>query len=153
MGQMSMQARRIGADELDAIEVCAGYVGMQEDYAKQHDMREYARTIQSLSGLVPKEFVEASGPHPKPYHGYYFAALKAQGPNAAGGQSNYVTSKTTSTGFALVAWPADYGVSGVHSFIVSQDGVVYEKDMGQRANKTVVPLTRYDPDATWVPVN
>jgi Protein of unknown function (DUF2950) len=153
MGQMSMQARRIGADELDAIEVCAGYVGMQEEYAKKHDMREYSRTIEGLSGFVPKEFVDAAGSHPKPYHGYYYAALKAQGANAPGGQSNYVDTKAPSAGFALVAWPAEYGVSGVHTFIVSQDGVVYEKDMGWPAKTTAPPLKRYDPDPTWAPVN
>jgi hypothetical protein len=153
MGQTSMQARRIGADELDAIEVCAGYVGMQEEYAKQHEMREYARTIQSLSGSVPKEFIDATGPHPRPYHGYYYAVLNAQGPNADGGKANYLTSKTTSAGFALVAWPADYGVSGVHAFIVGKDGIVYEKDMGRPARATSPPVIRYDPDATWAPVN
>jgi hypothetical protein len=153
MGEISMQARRIGADELDAIEVCAGYVGTQEEYARQHGMQEYARTIQDLSSLVPKEFAEATGPHPKPYHGYYFAVLRAQGPNAAGGQSNYMTSKTMTAGFALVAWPADYGVSGVHTFIVSREGVIYEKDMGRPANKAAAPVNRYDPDKTWTPVN
>jgi hypothetical protein len=152
MGEMSMQARRIGANELDAIEVCAGYVGTQEEYAKQHGTH-YAPTIQALSGQVPKEFTEATGSHPKPYHGYYFAVLKAQGPNAPGGQSNYTTSKTMTGGFALVAWPADYGVSGVHTFIVSRDGIIYERDMGRPGNKTAAPVTRYDPDNTWGPVN
>jgi len=133
MGEMSMKARRIGANELDAIEVCSGFVGTQEAYAKQHGMH-YASNVQGLGSMVPKEFTEATGSHPKPYHGYYYAVLKAQG------------------GFALVAWPSDYGVSGVHSFIVSRDGVVYEKDMGQ-PHKIAPPVTRFDPDKTWAPVN
>jgi len=152
MGEMSMQARRIGANELDAIEVCAGYVGTQEEYAKQHGTH-YADTLAALGSQVPKEFVEATGPHPKPYHGYYYLVLKAQGPSAPGGQSNYMTSKSMTGGFALVAWPADYGVSGVHTFIVSRDGIIFEKDMGASPSKTTTRVTRFDPDKTWVPVN
>jgi hypothetical protein len=152
MGQMSIQARRIGSNELDAIEVCAGYVGRQEEYAKQHSMH-YASTIKGLANQVPKEFIEATGANPKPYHGYYFEVLKSQGSNAPGGPAHYMTSKDMTKGFGLIAWPAEYGVTGVHSFIVSRDGIVYEKDLGQPSNVKAAPIVVYDPDNTWVPVN
>ena len=152
MGRMSMQARRIGANELDVIEACAGYVGRQEEYAKQHNMH-YASTIKGLANQVPKEFIDATGSNPKPYHGYYFEVLKSQGPNAPGGSTNYVASKEMTNGFALIAWPAEYGVTGVHTFIVSRDGIVYEKDLGQPSHAKFAPLVVYDPDNTWMPVN
>jgi hypothetical protein len=133
MGEMSMKARRIGANELDAIEVCAGFVGTQEEYAKQHGTH-FASNVQSLGSLVPKEFIAATGAHPKPYRGYHYSMLKAP------------------SGFALVAWPADYGISGVHSFMIGTDGVVYEKDMGP-PHKLAPPVARFDPDKTWAPVN
>ena len=99
--------------------------------------------------LMVWEFAEAAGPNPtRPYHGYYFRVLKEQGPNAPGGQHSYVLGKAMIGGFALVAWPATYGVTGVHTFMVNQDGVVYEKDRGAHA----APGTSFDPDRTWTPV-
>ena len=76
--------------------------------------------------------------------------LKEQGPNAPGGQHSYVLGKAMIGGFALVAWPATYGVAGIHTFLVNQDGVVYEKDRGARS---ATPPTSFDPDATWTPVD
>ena len=103
------------------------------------------------SSEVPKEFAEAAGPNPtRPYHGYYFRVLKQQGPNAPGGQHAYMMGKTMIGGFALVAWPAQYGVSGIHTFIVNQDGVVYEKDRGAQS---ATPVSSYDPDSSWSPVD
>lgn len=170
MGQLSMRARRIGRDELDAIEICAGYVGAQESYAHKRDVNEnsilqYARRIMSTPGhhdglywegsgaLVPKGFAEASTEHPKAYHGYYFKILTAQGPDAPGGAHNYLAKNLMIGGFALAAWPAQYGVSGVHTFVVSMDGIVYEKDLGQPTNAMVSQVTRYNPDSSWTPVN
>ncbi|MGP0071440.1 MAG: DUF2950 family protein [Bryobacteraceae bacterium] len=152
-GSVEVRARQIGANELDAIQACAAYVGVQDAYAAKKRSAagtpEYAQTV--ASSQVPKEFAEAAGPNPtRPYHGYYFRVLKQQGPNAPGGQHPYVLGKAMIGGFALVAWPAQYGISGIHTFIVNQDGVVYEKDRGAQS---ATPVTSYDPDASWSPVD
>ena len=152
-GAMEVRSRQVGANELDAIQACAAYLGVEEAYAAKKRSAagtvEYADTVASSD--VPKEFAEAAGLHPAhPYHGYYFRVLKQQGPNAPGGAHSYVMGKTMMGGFALVAWPASYGVSGVHTFIVNQNGVVYEKDRGAQS---AVPPSSYDPDATWTPVD
>jgi hypothetical protein len=152
-GAIEVRSREIGSNELDAIEACAAYVGMQQDYAAKKrtlaGTQEYAETV--ASSQVPEELANASGDHPtRPYHGYYFKALKAQGPHAPGGQHAYMVGKAVIGGFALVAWPANYGVTGIHTFIVNQDGVVYEKDRGVRP---ATPVTSYDPDPSWAPVD
>jgi Protein of unknown function (DUF2950) len=152
-GATEVRARQLGANELDAIQACAAYVGVQEAYAAKKRSAagtvEYAESV--ASSAVPKEFAAASGPNPThPYHGYYFRVLKEQGPSAPGGQHPYMMGKTMMGGFALVAWPATYGVSGIHTFIVNQGNVVYEKDRGARS---AIPPTSYDPDATWMPVD
>jgi hypothetical protein len=167
-GAIEMRARKIGANELDAIEICAGYVEAQQAYASQvrdkHGVLEYAQQIMSSPGehdglywpgggaLVPQGFAEAESrtgaSKPKPYHGYYFRVLKSQGPDAPQGQHIYVSKESMIGGFALVAWPAVHGVTGVHTFIVNQDGIVYERDLG-----TAAPVTRYNPDKSWTPVN
>jgi hypothetical protein len=165
-GAVEVRARRIGENELDAIQACAAYVGVQEAYAAKKrsaaGTQEYARTVATsvasapASEQIPKEFAEAAGAHPtRPYHGYYFRVLTEQGPNAPGGQHSYILAKSGSSegmigGFALVAWPAQYGVTGIHTFIVNQGGVVYEKDRGE---KTATPVTSYDPDPSWTPVD
>jgi hypothetical protein len=152
-GAVEVRARQLGANELDAIQACAAYVGVQEAYAAKKRSAagtvEYAQSV--ASSEVPKEFAAAAGPKPAhPYHGYYFRVVKEQGPNAPGGQHPYMLGKTMMGGFALVAWPATYGVTGIHTFIVNQSGVVYEKDRGARS---AVPVTSYDPDAKWTPVD
>ena len=152
-GAYEMRAREIGANELDAIQACAAYVGAQQAYAAKKrspaGTPEYAETV--ASSPVPKEFAEAAGPKPaRPYHGYYFRVLTQQGPDAPGGQHPYVIGKTMIGGFALVAWPATYGVTGIHTFVVNQDGTVYEKDRGARS---ATPPPSYDPGPTWEPVD
>jgi hypothetical protein len=152
-GAMEVRARQLGANELDAIQACAAFVGVQQAYAMKKRSAagtlEYAETV--ASSEVPKEFAAAAGPNPtRPYHGYYFRVLKGQGPNAPGGQHPYVLGKSMIGGFALVAWPATYGVSGIHTFLVNQDGVVYESDRGARSS---TPPTSFDPDNTWTPVD
>jgi hypothetical protein len=152
-GSVEVRARQIGANELDAIQACAAFVGIQQEYAakKRSDAGtlEYAESV--ASSPVPKEFAEAAGPNPtRPYHGYYFRVLKEQGPNAPGGQHPYMLGKAMIGGFALAAWPASYGVTGIHTFIVNQDGMVYEKDRGAHP---AAPVTSYDPDRSWVPVD
>jgi hypothetical protein len=152
-GAMEVRARQLGANELDAIQACAAYVGVQEAYAAKKRSAagtvEYAESV--ATSEVPKEFAAAAGSNPThPYHGYYFRVVKQQGPNAPGGQHPYMLGKTMLGGFALVAWPATYGTSGIHTFIVNQAGTVYEKDRGVRSS---TPPTSYDPDATWTPVD
>jgi hypothetical protein len=169
MGALEVRARRVGANELDAIEICAGYVEAQQAYAAEHRSgaatMEYARVIMSSPGqknglypeLVPQGFADAAMETPvrkaKPYHGYYFRVLKEQGPNAPGGPHKYVAGKYMIGGFALVAWPAEYGVTGVHTFIVNQDDTVYEKDLGAQTSTLAPALVRYDPDNSWTPVD
>jgi len=171
---MEMRARRIGANELDAIDICRGYADAQHRYASvernKDGMLEYAPHLMSASGkhdglywtgggapLVPDGFAEAEWDgavkgRAKPYHGYYFRVLDKQGPNAPGGEHNYVVNHKLIGGFGLVAWPAEYGVTGVHTFIVNQDGLVYEKDIPPVAGKSI-PVTSFDPDHSWQAVD
>lgn len=164
LGGLEIRARRVGANELDVIEICAGYVEAQKAYADDHrsgaPTMEYAKAIRNglykpgaAHELVPERFAEAAvegpGEKPKPYHGYYFRVLTAQGPNAPGGAHNYVAGKYMIGGFGLIAWPAEYGVTGVHTFIVNQDGIVHEKDLGAMTATAAAAITRYDPDSSW----
>jgi hypothetical protein len=109
-----------------------------------------------LGDLVAKAVKEGYGPRkpgesqgPRPYHGYYFKILKAQGKNAPGGAYDYVVKGSMIGGFALVAYPAEYGTSGVMTFIVNHDGVVYQKDLGNETGKIASAITKFDPDKTW----
>jgi Protein of unknown function (DUF2950) len=174
-GKMEILARHIGRNELNAVEVCRGYVEAQMEYAKvdrdADGNLEYAQKIVSSPGkqdglywegasenLVPKSFAAAAeaaaeaGKKPEPYHGYYYKILKSQGPAAEGGAVNYVVKGEMIGGFALVAWPADYGVSGVKTFIVSHRGIVYEKDLGPTTETLARQMTQFNPDKTWHPV-
>jgi len=172
-GSMEILARRIGRNELTAIDVCRGYVEAQMEYAA-HDrdangVLEYAQRIISAPGkkdglywegepdnLVPKSFADAAaamllteGKRPQPYHGYFFHTLKAQGPDAPGGAVDYVVKGKMIGGFALVAWPAEYGVSGIKTFLVSHQGTVYEKDLGPQTSTLARTMTAFNPDKTW----
>jgi hypothetical protein len=169
LGVTMMRARRIGADELDTIEVCSGFAGAEMEYAHQHLASQYARRMMSSPGtddglyseahpLVPRAFAEAaadgiSNLKPRRYHGYYFKVLTAQGANAPGGAHNYLVKNTLLGGFGLVAWPAEYGVTGVHTFIVNQDGVVYESNLGRPANPLLAPVAQFNPDPAWKAVH
>jgi hypothetical protein len=172
-GRLEILARRIGANEIDAMEVCRGYVEAQLEYAAQdrdaHGTLQYAQKIVSSPGkhdglywegapetLVPKSFAGAAaasqpegGGKPKPYHGYYFHILKAQGADAPGGGFNYVVKGEMIGGFALAAWPTEYGVSGVRTFIVNHRGIVYEKDLGPRTAAVARQMTQFNPDKSW----
>jgi hypothetical protein len=172
---VEMQARRIGTDELDAIEICYGYVEAQQKYASEDrdkaGMLVYAPHIMSAPGrhdglywqgegepLVPEDFAKAAWDgaqkgRAKPYHGYYFRVLQGQGTHAPDGAHNYFVKDKLIGGFGLVAWPSEYGVSGVHTFIVNQDGVVYQKDIAPVPGKPAAPITRFDPDESWQPVD
>lgn len=169
-----MRARRIGSNELDVIEVCKGYVAAQQKYAAEDwdkdGMLKYAPRIKSTPGqhdglywegpepLVPAGLAQAAWDGvvkagAKPYHGYYFRVLAEQGPNAPGGAHNYVVRGKLMGGFGLVAWPAEYGVGGIHTFIVNYAGAVFEKDIEPVAAKPFVPIARFDPDSSWQPVD
>lgn len=170
-GALEMRARRVGADELDAIEVCAGYVQAQKAYAARNEAgHEYALHVLSLPGthdglywqgdpapLLPAKFAQSvwSPQQPgKPYHGYYFSVLTSQGPDAPGGRHSYLMNNRLAGGFGLVAWPARYGVTGVHTFIVNQEGMIYEKDLGAPPQgKIGPPVTTYNPDRSWTLVD
>jgi hypothetical protein len=166
--QAEIQARRIGADELDAIEICTGYVEAQRKYASaEYDkdavfqyashMTNVTELRDALGPLVTKGFADATSDGQKsaltPYHGYFFRILDSQGSYAPGGAHSYRFNNKLMGGFGLVAWPAVYGVTGVLTFIVNQDGKIYQKDIAPLPGGKVVPATRYDPDPTWKPVD
>lgn len=172
--KVEMQARRIGTHELDAIEICTGFVEAQRKYASEdHDkdgMLKYASHMMSAAdgrdglyrdgaseSLVPRGLVDATWDRDKkgtkPYHGYYFRILDGQGSHAPGGTHNYVVKGKLMGGFGLVAWPAQYGVTGINTFIVNQDGAIYEKDIAPAPGGAPVPITVYDPDPSWKPVD
>lgn len=169
-GRVEILARRVGRNELVAIDVCRGYVEAQLDYASRDRLAKgvlaYAQRIVSSPGkknglytegepdnLVPKAFGDAAaaigGKPPVPYHGYYFRILTAQGPDAPGGAEPYIVKGDMIGGFALIAYPAKYGDSGIKTFIVNHRGVVYEKDLGPATDTLAPQVARFNPDKTW----
>jgi hypothetical protein len=175
-GRQEILVRRIGRNELDAIEICRGFVEAQHAYALKkregYDVPQYAQRIISTEGKQDglawkKADGTWEGPigekvaaaialgytsRTEPYHGYFFKVLKGQGPAAPLGQLDYVIKGVMIGGFALVASPAQYRNTGVKSFIVSQDGVVYEKDLGPQTLEFFKSMTRFNPDRSWSPV-
>jgi hypothetical protein len=164
-GRLEILARRIGRNELNAMEVCRGYAEAQMEYASgpREDDRvlKYAQRVVSTSGktdgldnLVSPSFAAATDGSKKllAFHGYYFRVLKAQGPDSTGGAFEYVVNGKMIGGFALVAWPAEYGVSGIRTLIINHDGVVFEKDLGAATAVLARQITRFNPDKTWRPV-
>jgi len=175
-GRREVLLRRIGRNELDAIEICRGYVEAQNQYAsRRHDgsrVNQYAQKIVSTPGKrdglawkaedgtwrgpvgegVAKAIAEGYHDRMEPYHGYYFKVLKGQGASAPLGEMDFVVQGAMIGGFALVASPADYEKTGVKSFIVSHDGVVYEKDLGPKTVEAFKAMERFDPDKSWTPV-
>ena len=174
LGRQEILRRRIGANELNAIAICRGFVEAQREYAaEKHDdskVNQYAQNIISAPGKhdglawqnadgtwdgpVGPEVAKAlqQGYSAKPdtaYHGYYFKVLKGQGPAAPMGQMDFVLDGAMIGGFALAAAPADYRVTGVKTFIVGPDGRVYEKDLGKDTLKKFQVMDRYNPDETW----
>ena len=176
-GRQEILYRRIGSNELDAIEICRGYVEAQHEYASEkHDgskVNQYAQRIISTpgkqDGLVwrnPDRTLAARSPRvslmpckratrikSKPYHGYFFKILKGQGPAAPLGKLDFVIEGAMIGGFALVAAPADYRVTGVKTFIVSYEGVVYQKDLGPDTLKIFKEMELYNPDKSWKPTD
>lgn len=175
-GAHEILLRRIGQNELDAIEVCRGYVEAQREYARtRHDgvqVNQYAQRIVSTPGKrdglawkaadgtwkgpvgegIARVIAEGYSDDLQPYHGYYYKVLKGQGPAAALGELNFLTKGMMIGGFAMIAAPAEYLVTGVKTFIVSHDGIVYEQDLGPKTLERFGAMERYNPDSTWTPV-
>lgn len=173
--------RRIGRNELAAVRVALSYVDAQKDYFERMKQQTgtgfYAERLISTPGRQDGLYWPAAGSasespfgplvaqaadegypganfrgRPIPYQGYYFRILKAQGQNAQGGALSYMNSRRMTGGFALIAWPAVYGSSGIMSFQVDQDGVVFQKDLGMGTSRLAPRTTQFDPDLTWARV-
>ena len=176
VGRDEILLRRIGANELEVITICRGYVEAQQEYASEvHDgsgVNQYAQRIISTQGKhdglawrdpdgtwsgpvgsAVARAIERGHAERKPFHGYYFKLLKGQGPSARLGQLDYVVDGAMIGGFGLAAWPAEYAVTGVQTFIVSYDGVVYQKDLGPSTPAVATAMDRYNPDETWQPTD
>jgi hypothetical protein len=172
--------RRIGRNELTAISVAHAYVDAQREYAAKdrtgggvgfyaqkiasepgkHDGLYWEQTSDAdrspLGPLVADASSEGYAPvrggeGPRPYHGYYYRILTSQGAAAPGGARSYVKDGQMTSGFALVAYPAEYRVSGIMTFIVGPQGIVFQKDLGEKTEELGKAMTAYDPDDTWVP--
>jgi hypothetical protein len=177
-GRAELQARRVGENELAAMNVLLAIVDAQREYASADrdgsGVRKYAMKFASTPGkkdglywttkpgepesplgpLVTRAAGEGykKGEGPTPYHGYYFRLLKRQGANAKGGAQDYVVKGQPIGGFAAVAYPARYASSGVMTFLVNHDGVVFERDLGPDTAKRAAAITSFDPGQGWTPV-
>ena len=176
-GRQELLYRRIGANELDAIQICRGYVEAQHEYAVQtraiNDVNQYAQRIVSTPGKrdglawqnpdgtwggpvgqnIARAIEQGYTNRSEPYHGYFFKILKGQGQAAPLGEMDFVVKGVMIGGFALVAAPAEYDVTGVRTFIVSHSGVVYEKDLGPKTLDEFNKMERFNPDKSWTPVS
>jgi hypothetical protein len=175
-GREEIVARRIGRNELYTMQTCLAYVDAQREYyAEDRDgngILEYARQFASTpgkrdglywraaKGQPPSplgEFVtraraegyQRKGAGPTPFHGYVYRILTAQGPAARDGAYEYITNGHMIAGFALVAFPAQYGVSGVMTFLVNHDGLIYQKDLGPGTRAAALAMRVFNPDGTW----
>jgi Protein of unknown function (DUF2950) len=175
-GLQELLYRRIGANELDAIQICHGYVEAQYEYAMEpregYDVNQYAQRIISTPGKqdglawqnadgtwggpigekIAQAIEQGYSSRSEPYHGYFFKVLKGQGRDAPLGALDFVVKDVMIGGFALVAAPAEYAVTGVKTFVVSHDGVVYDKDFGPKTLDEFTKMERFNPDKSWTPV-
>ena len=174
-GRTEILYRRVGNNELTAIQICRGYVEAQHEYAlakKEGGVNQYAQRIISTPGTqdglawqnadgtwdgpvgekVAAAIARGYTNRNEPYHGYFFKVLKGQGPAAPLGEMDFVVKGIMIGGFALIAFPAQYRLTGVQTFIVSHDGVVYQKDLGPKTVELANAIDRYNPDKSWTPV-
>jgi len=176
-GKEEVLNRRVGRNELAVIDLCGGVVGAQAEYYSQKHggVKQYAQKFVSDPGQEnglywpdtpgqPKSPVgpvaaqatadgyKADPAHRQPFHGYYFAMLTKQGPDAPGGAKDYIVNGKMTGGFAVVAYPAKYGDSGAMTFIVDRDGVVLQKDLGRSTDQVASAMTEFNPDKTWTVV-
>ena len=173
VGHEEVINRRVGENELDAIAICRGFVDAQHEYAMdKHDgskVNQYAQRIISSEGkqdglawkkadgtwdgpvgeAVARAIEQGYSKQGQPYHGYFFKVLKGQGPDAPMGEMDFVIKGAMIGGFALAAAPADYRVTGVKTFIVGPDGIVYEKDMGKDTLTAFQAMDKFNPDKSW----
>ena len=176
-GRRTVMLRRIGHNELTALDLSRGYVEAQNEYFEKDRMgtgvRQYAQKFISspdekdglfwkstdpddespIAEFVGKAIAEGYTKRGEPYHGYFFKILKAQGPHAAGGAMDYMEDGAMTKGFAMIAWPSGYRSTGVKTFLVDRSGIVYEKDLGPKTGEIANAMTVYDPDQTWSPVS
>lgn len=176
-GKEEILNRRIGANELSTIQAIQAMADAQHEYAGQDrdgdGVRSYARRIKSTPGrqdglywkpaageapsplgelaaqAVGKGYKGESTETPQPFYGYYYRILEAQGKSAPGGAYSYLAGDRMIGGFAILAYPAKYGVSGVMSFIINQDGAVYQKNLGGKTAEIAVKQKKFDPDSSW----
>jgi hypothetical protein len=178
-GKDEILARRIGRNELAAIDVCGALGDAQAEYFSQrHDggvTKQYAPKFISDNGKQNGLYWESPQGEPRsplgplvafasaegytakpnthqPFHGYYFRMLNKQGSQADGGAEDYILKGKMIGGFAFLAYPAEYGNSGVMTFIINQNGVLYQKDLGKTTTQTATAISEFDPDASWTPV-
>jgi hypothetical protein len=172
-GKHEILARRIGGNELETINLLRGYVEAQHDYASEardgaprpayaekwistpglHDGLSWKNPDGSAGGpmgdVVAKALAAGYTSKAEPYNGYYVRTLTKQGPSARLGERDYLINGRMIGGFAAIAWPANYGVTGIMTFLVNNDGVVYQKDLGPDTAKIAPAIESYDPDKTW----
>ena len=175
-GRQELLFRRVGRNELDAIQICRGYVDAQHAYALlKHGasgVNQYAQRIISTEGeqdglawkdadgtwegpigeKIAQAIARGYTNRAEPYHGYFFKVLKGQGPAAPLGELDFVVKGVMIGGFALIASPAQYRNTGVKTFVVSHDGVVYQKDLGPKTLEMFQTIDRFNPDKSWTPV-
>ena len=174
-GRLEILYRRIGSNELNAIQICRGYVEAQHEYAlikRGAGVNQYAQRIISTPGKqdglawknddgtwdgpigekVAQAIARGYSSRTEPFHGYFFRILKGQGPAAPLGELDFVVKDVMIGGFALIAFPAQYRITGVQTFMVSHDGVVYQKDLGPKTLDLAAAIDRFNPDKTWTPV-
>jgi hypothetical protein len=175
-GKTEILNRRIGGNEMDAIEVCRGFVEAENDYAAQNrtanNVPVYAQKIISSPGqrdglywastgedespmgeIIARALAEGYTNKHEPFHGYYFRVLTGQGRHAPGGATSYVDNGVMTKGFALIAWPSNYGSTGIMTFVVDKTGIVYQKNLGRKTAEVASAYSAYDPDETWTPVS
>ncbi|QNK01005.1 DUF2950 domain-containing protein [Dyella telluris] len=171
-GAEEIRERRIGANELAVEQVMLAYYDAQREYASEDrdgdKVLQYAQKLRSSPGKQDGLYWPATGSEPasplgerfavkdtgkSDFHGYHYRILTSQGPSAPGGAYNYVVGNRMTSGFALIAWPAEYGDTGVMSFMVSHDGEVFEKDLGKNGATTAASMKSFDPDSSWKQVD
>lgn len=172
-GEDEIINRRVGDNELSTINVCRAFVDAQRDYRaiNPEGNGAYAEKLLSDDGRKNGLFWKTEPGQPpspmgefvadaadegyrksvtrQPYHGYYFRLLRGQGPHAPGGEQNYMKNGKLTEGFAVIAWPAEYGDSGIMSFLVSHNGIVYQRDLGEKTAQVAEAIQAFDPDAKW----
>jgi len=176
-GKDEILSRRIGRNENDAIDISWGFVEAEHNYAAlnrtENNVPIYAQKIISTPGkhdglywpaaegeeqsplgdIAARAIAEGYTNKREPFHGYYFKVLISQGARVPGGEMSYVDNGQMTKGFALIAWPADYGSTGIMTFLVNKSGIVYQKDLGRKTAEIASACTAYDPDQTWTPVH